>query len=77
MVGQLSCRNVAREKSQALTEEEEQVMWRMVLEQENPKSLNYTVFFLFGQHFATRGRQEHHQIQIEDLKNRSETQQES
>jgi len=63
---------VAREKkprkAHALTEEEEQVLWRMVLGQENPKSLNYTVFFLFGQHFGTRGRQEHHQIQIEDLK---------
>jgi len=34
-------------KVHALTEEEEQVPWRMVLGQENPKSLNYTVFFLW------------------------------
>ena len=25
-------------------------------------------FFLFSQHFGTRGRQEHHQLHIEDLK---------
>ena len=31
-------------------------------------SLNYTVFFLVSQHIGTRGRQEHHQIWIEDLK---------
>lgn len=55
-------------RADALTEEEEQAPWSTVLGQENPKSLNYTIFFLFGQHFGTRGRQEHHQIQIEDLK---------
>ncbi len=55
-------------KADALTEKEEQVLWTTVLGQENPKSLIYTIFFLFGQYFGTRGRQEHHQIQIEDLK---------
>ena len=39
-----------------------------VLGKENPTSLNYTVFFLISQHFGTRGRQEHHQIRIEDLR---------
>lgn len=34
----------------------------------NPVSLNYTVFFLISQHFGTRGRQEHHQMRIEDFK---------
>ena len=48
--------------------EEEQALWSTVLGQDNPKSLNYTVFYLLGQHFGTRDQQEHHQIQIEDLK---------
>jgi len=39
-----------------------------VLGTSNPTSLNYTVFLLFSQHLGTRGRQEHHQICIEDLK---------
>ena len=34
----------------------------------NPVSLNYTMFFLISQHFGTRGRQEHHQMKIEDFK---------
>jgi len=55
-------------RADPLTEEEEQALWSKVLRQENPKSLKYTIFFLFGQHFGTRDRQEHHQIQIEDLK---------
>ena len=39
-----------------------------VLGSENPTSLNYTIFVIFSQHFGTRGRQEHHQIRIEDVK---------
>ena len=35
---------------------------------DNPVSLNYTIFFLFSQHFGTRGRQEHRLIRIEQLK---------
>jgi len=34
----------------------------------NPKSLNYTIFYVISQQFGTRGCQEHHQLQIEDLK---------
>ena len=33
-----------------------------------PESLNYTVYYIVSQQFGTRGRQEHHQIRIEDLK---------
>ena len=55
-------------KSDPLTEEEEEILWRTVLGKENSTSLNYTLFFLISQHFGTRGRQEHHQIRIEDLK---------
>ena len=34
----------------------------------SPKSLNYTVFYHISLQFGTRGRQEHHQIKLEDLK---------
>ena len=33
-----------------------------------PKSLIQTIFFQISQHFGTRGCQEHHQINMEDLK---------
>ena len=33
-----------------------------------PKTLNYTIFYLINQQFATKGCQEHHQLQIEVLK---------
>lgn len=55
-------------KSDPITEEEEEILWQTVLGKENPTSLNYTLFFLISQHFGTRGRQEHHQIRIEDFK---------
>ena len=56
-------------KADALTENEEELLWSCgVLKTSNPTSLNYTVFLLFSQHFATQGRQEHHQLRIEDLK---------
>ena len=57
-------------KADALTENEEELLWSCgMLKTSNPTSLNYTVFLLFSQHFATRGRQEHHQLCIEDLLN--------
>ena len=56
-------------KADVLTENEEERLWQCgVLGTSNPTSLNYTVFLLFSQHLGTRGRQEHHQIRIEDLK---------
>lgn len=57
-------------KADPLTEKEEEHLWNSgVLGTSNPTSLNYTVFFfLFSQHFSTCGRQEHHQLRIEDLK---------
>ena len=56
-------------KSDALTDNEEELLWSCgVLGTSNPTSLNYTVFLLFSQHLGTQGRQEHHQIRIEDLK---------
>ena len=44
------------------------MLWETVLGKMNPVSLNYTMFFLISQHFGTRGRQEHHQMKIEDFK---------
>ena len=55
-------------KADPLTEQEEELLWKNVLGKDNPTSLNYTMFYLVSQHFGTRGRQEHHQIQMEDLK---------
>ena len=55
-------------KADALTSEEEDLLWDTVLGKMNPISLNYTIFFLISQHFGTRGRQEHHQMRIEDFK---------
>ena len=39
-----------------------------VLGHSSPKSLNQTIFFQISLHFGTRGCQEHHQINMEDLK---------
>ena len=58
-----------KNKADALTEQEEYMLWEKgVLSDTNPQSLNYALFFTFSQHFGTRGRQEHHQIRVEDLK---------
>ena len=39
-----------------------------VLKSNNPKSLNYTILYLISQQFGMRGCQEHHQLQVEELK---------
>ena len=55
-------------RADPITEQEEEVLWNTVLGQDNPTSLNNTIFYLLGQHFGTRGCQEHHQVRIEELK---------
>ena len=55
-------------KSDPLSEKDEEQLWRRMLGSYNPKSLNYTIFYVISQQFVTRGCQEHHQLQIEDLK---------
>lgn len=56
-------------KADALSKEEEEMLWNKgVLGISTPKNLNFTVFYLLSQHFGTRGRQEHHQIRLEELK---------
>ena len=63
--GMGKCKN----KSDALTTDEEEQLWQLkVLGENNPKSLNYTIFYLLSQQFGTRGCQEHHQLHVEDLK---------
>ena len=58
-----------KNKSDALTTDEEEQLWQLkVLGEDNPKSLNYTIFYLLSQQFGTRGCQEHHQLCVEDLK---------
>ena len=58
-----------KNKSDPLTYDEEEQLWRLkVLGSNNPKSLNYTIFYLISQQFGTRGCQEHHQLQVEELK---------
>ena len=48
---------------------EGEILWNTeVLGGDNPKSLNRTVFYIISQHFSTRGRQKHHQIQVEHLR---------
>ena len=48
---------------------EEHLLWeRNVLGLHSPKSVNFTIFYHVSQQFGTRGRQEHHQIRLEDLK---------
>ena len=58
-----------KNRSDPLSEQEEEQLWqRKVLGASNPKSLNYTIFFMLSQQFGTRGCQEHHQLRVEDLK---------
>ena len=55
-------------RADVVTIEEEELLWNNILGKDNPTSLNYTTFFLLGQHFGTRGRQEHHQMRLEEFK---------
>ena len=58
-----------KRKADSISDEDEEAMWESgVLGHSSPKSLNQTIFFQILQHFGTRGCQEHHQINMEDLK---------
>ena len=55
-------------KTKSLTEEEEKILWESGhLGGENPRSLANTMWWLLTQHFGLRGRQEHHEMRIEDF----------
>ena len=57
------------ERADALSEQEEEQLWqRGLLGSDNPKSLNYAVFFMLSQQLGTRGCQEHYQLHIEHFK---------
>ena len=55
-------------KSDVITEEEEELLWRNgALGNKDAKTLN-KVLYVLSQHFGTRGRQEHHDIKVEELR---------
>lgn len=58
-----------KNKADAITPSEEEQLWtRKVVGGDKPKSINLTIYFTISQHFGTRGCQEHHQLQVQDLK---------
>ena len=55
-------------KPKSLTEQEEQILWECgQLGQNTPRSLINTVWWLLTMHFGLRGRQEHHDMSVEDF----------
>ena len=55
-------------RSKSLTKEEEEILWENgQLGGKSPRSLINTMWWLMTQHFGLRGRQEHHQMKVEDF----------
>ena len=55
-------------RSKSLTKEEEEVLWQNgQLGSGTPRALINTMWWLMTQHFGLRGRQEHHQMKVEDF----------
>lgn len=55
-------------KARNLTKEEEEVLWKdNKFGDETPEALTSTMWWLLTQHFGLRGRQEHHDMKIEDF----------
>ena len=55
-------------KAQSLTKEEEEILWEnSQLGDKTPRSLINTVWWLLTMHFGLRGRQEHHDMKVEDF----------
>ena len=55
-------------KAQSLTQEEEEILWENgQLGDKTPWSLTNTVSWLLTMHFGLRGRQEHHDMKVEDF----------
>ena len=55
-------------RSRSLTKEEEEVLWHNgQLGGGTPRALLNTMWWLLTQHFGLRGRQEHHQMKVEDF----------
>lgn len=56
-------------KARQLTTNEEEELWKQgKLGKENPEVLVNTVWWLLTQHFGLRGRQEHHNMKMEDFR---------
>ena len=55
-------------RSKSLTNEEGETLWKSgQLGSENPRALINMIWWLLTQHFGLRGRQEHHNMKVEDL----------
>lgn len=60
-----------KRKANPLSLKDEKLIWSSgVLDGNNSSSLNYMylVLFVVSQHIRTRGRQEHHQTRVKDLR---------
>lgn len=58
-----------KNKADAFTPSKEEQLWtKKPLGADMPQSINRTMYFTISQHFGTRGSQEHHQLQVQDLK---------
>ena len=58
-----------KRKADCLSDDDEEAMWRSgILGHTTPSSFNHTIFFQKSKNFGRRGCQEHHQIEMEDLK---------
>ena len=56
-----------QQKHFSIVQDEEQLWKNRVLGEQNPKSLLYTLWCLLTLHFGLRGRQEHHEMFVEDF----------
>ena len=55
-------------RSKSLANEEEETLWKSgQLGSGNPRALINTMWWLLTQHFGLRGRQEHHNMKVEDF----------
>ena len=55
-------------RSKSFTNEEEETLWKSgQLGSGNPRALMNTMWWLLTQHFGLRGRQEHHNMKVEDF----------
>ena len=55
-------------RSRSLTKEEEEVLWQNgLLGGGTPRAQINTMWWLLTEHFGLRGRQEHHQLKVEDF----------
>ena len=56
-----------QQKHFSIVQDEEQLWKNRVIGEQNPKSLLHTLWCLLTLHFGLRGRQEHHEMFVEDF----------